>query len=719
MKKCRKILLILAAAVFAFALFALTACGGEEGGDEDAVKVTLDKTSVTLKAGESATLNATVTGSEETVEWTITLGDGSVIAITPNGNACSIAAIAEGNAKVKAAVGEASVECNVKVNPADSGHEDEVSISLDKTSLTMKEGDTATLTATVRGSDEAVKWELLNPDDLTVIKFDTTDGNVCAITAVAKGGAKITASIGDKTASCIVTVTEKDSEQGGGEQGGGDEDLPKITTWEKIDQDIYNGENVGGVDYIWHHIYFNDVDAKEYDFDSYEVTVKLDGVAGEVVASLPFDGAAANHAYHMHIRIQGNKYQTTVFTIQFKKDGETVAVGTYTREGDKELILSDETKSISLDDTQPTKISIISVNGKTEFTGLNVSWTIDDTAVATITENEDGTVSVTAKAVGTATLTCTIGGGFSATCEITVVEGEVQEVPPEDVTDKLHQQEEYGEWNVNVRFDCDADLGGKITSVEVTATMDGEPTNVTVYELYGGGPKYLKMGVTQDWTHAYVFTINYKNAAGKVIATGTFIKEPARSLTLSSTTLNLTLVANETVTETLTATTSGKVEGNIEWSIDDNSIATITENEDGTVTVTAIKKGTAIITATVDGLTQTCTVNVLEEGDEIPVITITDFEKFEGPYGDGRYYKFLFKATDANASKYADIKASFDHTDVDGATTDHREFYIGGGEGCYIVTVHFSSAVESGTTYKIDLCNAGGDILATFSWTAA
>ncbi|MDE6676653.1 MAG: Ig-like domain-containing protein [Clostridia bacterium] len=652
----------------------------------------------------------------------------------------------------------------------------------------------------------------MNPDDLTVIELDTTDGNVCAITAVAKGSAKITASVGDKTAECTVTVTA-DSEIGGGEQGGGDEDLPKITTWEKIDQDIYNGENVGGVDYIWHHIYFNDVDAKEYDFDSYEVTVKLDGVAGEVVASLPFDGAAANHAYHMHIRIQGNKYQTTVFTIQFKKDGETVAIGTYTREGDKELILSDETKSISLDDTQPTKISIISVNGKADLTGLNVSWTIDDTAVATITENEDGTVSVTAKAVGTATLTCTIGGGFSATCEITVVEGEVQEVPPEDVTDKLHQQEEYGEWNVNVRLDCDADLGGKITSVEVTAiddtavatitenedgtvsvtakavgtatltctigggfsatceitvvegevqevppedvtdklhqqeeygewnvnvrldcdadlggkitsvevtaTMDGEPTNVTVYELYGGGPKYLKMGVTQDWTHAYVFTINYKNAAGKVIATGMFIKEPARSLTLSSTTLNLTLVANETVTETLTATTSGKVEGNIEWSIDDNSIATITENEDGTVTVTAIKKGTAIITATVDGLTQTCTVNVLEEGDEIPVITITDFEKFEGPYGDGRYYKFLFKATDANASKYADIKASFDHTDVDGVTTDHREFYIGGGEGCYIVTVHFSSAVESGTTYKIDLCNAGGDILATFSWTAA
>ncbi|MDE6677073.1 MAG: Ig-like domain-containing protein, partial [Clostridia bacterium] len=223
MKKCRKILLILAAAVFAFALFALTACGGDEGGDEDAVKVTLDKTSVTLKAGESATLNATVTGSEETVEWTITLGDGSVIAITPNGNACSIAAIAEGSAKVKAAVGEASVECNVKVNPADSGHEDEVSISLSKTSLTMKEGESATLTATVENSDEAVKWELLNPDDLTVIKFDTTDGNVCAITAVAKGGAKITASVGDKSAECAVTVTA-DSEIGGGEQGGGDED---------------------------------------------------------------------------------------------------------------------------------------------------------------------------------------------------------------------------------------------------------------------------------------------------------------------------------------------------------------------------------------------------------------------------------------------------------------------------------------------------------------
>ncbi len=505
--------------------------------------------------------------------------------------------------------------------------------------------------------------------------------------------------------------------------------VPNITEWAEVTDATYVGGDytieVEGnptlVDTIYHHIFLNDAVAPQYDFDSYEATVKLDGEDGIVVSSQSFGDADKNaHTYHMHIRVVGNKYQTAVFTINFKKDGEVVATGTYTRVGDREIVLNDDTFNISKDATEPTSVSVLKVNGKTDLTGLKISWSISDTSVATIVDNENGTVSVTGVAVGTATLTCTVGEGenaFNTTCTITVVKGEVKDEDPVDVSDDLHEQETYGQWNIAIRLDCDAALGDKIESVEVTATMDGEATNVVVHEVYGGGAaKYVKLGVSKDWSHEYVFTINYKSQAGKVIATGTFTKAVPPTLTLDNTTLNLTLKDGETVTGTITATTQ-KVEGEVQWSIDNEDVATITVNDDGTVTVTAVAKGSATITATVGGLTQTCKVNVLKVGEEAPVITITKFSIFEGPYGEN-YYKFIFAEDDPYVDEYADIKASYEHTNVNGESTVHKEFYQGGGAKTYIATVKFNAAPISGTTYKIDLCDASNNILATFSWTA-
>ena len=79
-------------------------------------------------------------------------------------------------------------------------------ISLDKTSLSMTEGDTETLTATVLPSDatdKSVTWSSNNTSVATV-----SSG---AVTAKAAGTATITAKTNDgsKTASCVVTVNKK------------------------------------------------------------------------------------------------------------------------------------------------------------------------------------------------------------------------------------------------------------------------------------------------------------------------------------------------------------------------------------------------------------------------------------------------------------------------------------------------------------------------------
>ena len=75
------------------------------------------------------------------------------------------------------------------------------SITLDKTELTVNQGETATLVATVlpeNATDKTVTWSSNNESVATV-----ADG---IVTAVGAGSAKITAEAGDKTATCDITV---------------------------------------------------------------------------------------------------------------------------------------------------------------------------------------------------------------------------------------------------------------------------------------------------------------------------------------------------------------------------------------------------------------------------------------------------------------------------------------------------------------------------------
>ena len=78
------------------------------------------------------------------------------------------------------------------------------SISLDKTGITLTEGDEFTLTATVKpdnATDKAVSWASSNNNVASV------EGG--KVTAIAEGSATITATAGDKTATCEVTVNKQ------------------------------------------------------------------------------------------------------------------------------------------------------------------------------------------------------------------------------------------------------------------------------------------------------------------------------------------------------------------------------------------------------------------------------------------------------------------------------------------------------------------------------
>ena len=177
--------------------------------------VSLSKTSVTLTEGDKETLTATVlpdNATDKTVEWSTS---NSSVATVSSG---TVTAIKAGTATitVKTKDGGKTATCavtvNAKVIPV-------TSVSLNKTELTMTEGDSETLTATVQpdnATDKTLSW---TSSDATVASVDD-NGRVTAIKA---GTATVTVKTkdGEKTATCKITVVP--SSLSGGHEGTGHE----------------------------------------------------------------------------------------------------------------------------------------------------------------------------------------------------------------------------------------------------------------------------------------------------------------------------------------------------------------------------------------------------------------------------------------------------------------------------------------------------------------
>ena len=162
--------------------------------------VTLDKNSLELKAGNNATLTATVNpegATNKDVTWT---SDNPEVAAVEGG---TVTAKAEGTAIITAKAGDKTATCTVTVAKADVEVE---SVTLDKNSLDLKTGDNTTLTATVNpesATNKDVTWTSDKPEIAAV------EGGT--VTAKAEGTATITVTTidGGKTATCKVTVTPK------------------------------------------------------------------------------------------------------------------------------------------------------------------------------------------------------------------------------------------------------------------------------------------------------------------------------------------------------------------------------------------------------------------------------------------------------------------------------------------------------------------------------
>lgn len=97
-------------------------------------------------------------------------------------------------ALVLAAFSFVFVACNNK------DEEKNYSVTLEPQSCTMEVGESLTLSCTVEGTDEAVSWTTSN-NAVAVVS------NAGVVSAIAEGSTTITASVGEKQASCEITVT--------------------------------------------------------------------------------------------------------------------------------------------------------------------------------------------------------------------------------------------------------------------------------------------------------------------------------------------------------------------------------------------------------------------------------------------------------------------------------------------------------------------------------
>ena len=154
---------------------------------------TLNKTSVSLKVGETVTLSATVNpsnASDKTVTWSSS--DVSIAAVDGG----IVKALKIGTATIKAKAGDKTATCSITIVPTEVS-----SITLDKSSASLEVGETVTLSATVGPDDATDKTVTWTTSDATVA---TVSNGV--VTAKKLGTATIAAKAGDKTASCTVKV---------------------------------------------------------------------------------------------------------------------------------------------------------------------------------------------------------------------------------------------------------------------------------------------------------------------------------------------------------------------------------------------------------------------------------------------------------------------------------------------------------------------------------
>ena len=573
--------------------------------------ITLSQSTLTLAKGASETLTATVLPADATdpgVTWTTS--NAAVATVDANGK---VTAVGGGHATITAKAGDKEATCAVTVNVPVS------SLVLNKTTLTLAQGQSEALVATVGPADatETVTW---SSSDAKVATVDASG----KVTAVGTGNATITAKAGDKEATCAVTVVIP---------------VSGIT----LSQHTLALEKGASATLTATVTPANATD-KTVTWSTSDAAVATVDANGKVTAVGGGNATITAKA--------GDKEATCAVTV-------TVPVSS--------LSLNKNTLSLTEGDSE----TLIATVNPSDATDKTVTWSTSNAAVATV--DADG--KVTALTEGTAVITAK-AGGKEATCAVTVsnkvvpvtditlststlslMKGEsatlTATVTPADATDKTVS------WTSSDEAVATVDANGKVTavgggsavitahagsksatcSVQVTSLVTGISLNKTELNLAKGASETLTATITPadatdktvTWTtsNAAVATVD---ANGKVTATGVGtatitakagdqeatcavkVTIPVSSIILNKE--SLTLMEGESEILTATVTPADATDKTVTWTSSNPAVASV---EGGVVK--ALQEGTAVITAKAGDKSATCSVTV--DKKVIPVSEIT------------------------------------------------------------------------------------------------
>lgn len=173
------------------------ACGNTKPEDT----ISLDKSSATLKVGETVTLTATVSSGTAT----FSSSDSSIATVDSSGK---VTAVKAGSAMITASANNKTATCAITVTAAETQKTEEAKISFTGTT-TVKVGETTKITATVTPSGKKITGA--TPSDSSIATA-SVDGNTITVKGVKAGATKISVTSDNGTSSSItITVTSGDT----------------------------------------------------------------------------------------------------------------------------------------------------------------------------------------------------------------------------------------------------------------------------------------------------------------------------------------------------------------------------------------------------------------------------------------------------------------------------------------------------------------------------
>lgn len=326
--------------------------------------ISLNKTELALRKGKTEKLSVTYNpedADEKDVTWT---SSNPAVATVTDGK---VDALKDGTAVITAAVGDKTATCTVTVK-----EEPLQSISLNKTSIEVAKNENKTL---------EVKYNPVDTTDDKTVTWTSADPNVATVedgvvTGVSVGITTITATVGNKTATCDVTVTSP---------------LKEIKVNPSEVTVLKNQSQTVNVEYL--------------PADTTDDKTITWSVENSKVAEIAANGA--------EVTITGKKQGETVVTAT-TANGLTSTCKVEVKEVPiTEIKLDVTSKKLEPGETQEVNVEYLPADTTDEKA---VTWKSSNTDVATVDENG----VITAVAGGQADVTATTANGVSATCRITV-----------------------------------------------------------------------------------------------------------------------------------------------------------------------------------------------------------------------------------------------------------------------------------------------------------